>query len=112
MLEKSKNIFGNEISARAYKSACRSKKKYQKKFGDDSRTDYPVSIERNPYIGDSLGVRNILLEQKDKRAEFDVEKGIIVGNSFSSKVSGLHAILDGFKRLSADHMHKSHQCAE
>lgn len=80
MLEKSKNIFGNEISARAYKSACRSKKKYQKKFGDDSRTDYPVSIERNPYIGDSLGVRNILLEQKDNRAEFDVEKGIIVGN--------------------------------
>lgn len=80
MLEKSKNIFGNEISARAYKNACRSKKKYQKKFGDDSRTDYPVSIEKNPYIGDSLGVRNILLEQKDNCAEFDMEKGIIVGN--------------------------------
>ncbi len=80
MLEKSKNIFGNEICARAYKNACRSKKKYQKKFGDDSRTDYPVSIEKNPYIGDSLGVRNILLEQKDNCAEFDMEKGIIVGN--------------------------------
>ena len=80
MLEKSKNIFGNEISARAYKSACRSKEKYRKKFGDDSRNDYPVSIEKNLYIGDSLGVRNILLEQKDNSADFDMEKGIIVGN--------------------------------
>lgn len=80
MLEKSKIIFGNEISGKAYKNACRSKAKYQKKFGDDSGKDYPVSIEKNAYIGDSLGVWNILLEQKSESPDFDMEKGIIVGN--------------------------------
>ncbi len=91
MTEKSKVIFGNPISSSAYKKAVKSKKKYAKKFGDDSNVDYPVVIEKNAYIGDSLGVQNILvgdLEQNAHydakanmpRSEFDTEKGIVVGN--------------------------------
>lgn len=91
MRDKSKVIFGNEISDSAYRKAVKSKKKYAKKFGDDSNADYPVRIELNPYIGESLGVQNVLVGDLSKNAHydesrhaeelsFDTEKGIIVGN--------------------------------
>jgi hypothetical protein len=91
MTDRSKVIFGNQMPERVYKKAVKSKKKYAKKFGDDSGANYPVVIEKNPYIGDSLGVYNVLvgsLEQNahyeaDRQAKpevFDTEKGIIVGN--------------------------------
>jgi hypothetical protein len=102
MTEKSKIIFGNPLSNKVYKNAVKSKKKYAKKFGDDSNVDYPVTIEKNPYIGDLLGVRNILVgdpvqnvhhdpkqgaqndhhdpKQGVGNQSFDLEKGIIVGN--------------------------------
>ena len=91
MTDKSKVIFGNEISTKAYSKSVKSKKKYMKKFGDDTNADYPVRVEKNPYIGDSLGVNNILVGDLKQNAhydesrhaealEFDTEKGIIVGN--------------------------------
>ena len=61
MVDKSKVIFGNEMSDKVYKKAVKSKKKYAKKFGDDSNVDYPVYIQKNEHIGDSLGVYDILL---------------------------------------------------
>lgn len=89
-MEKSKVIFGNVIYEKDYRKACNSKKKYAKKFGDDSSKSYPVTVEKNPYIGDILGVEDILLgEAKDKKTSemlpadgigFDEEKGLIVGN--------------------------------
>lgn len=80
MNEKSKVIFGNEMSERVYKKAVKSKKKYIRKFGDDSEKNYPVYIEKNPYIGDSLGVQNIRLGNEPSEGNIDTEKGIIVGN--------------------------------
>lgn len=91
MQEKSKVIFGNEIANKAYKSAVKSKHKFEKKYGDDSNANYPIRIEKNPYIGDSLGVKNVLVGDLNQNAhfipnrnveaeEFDTEKGIIVGN--------------------------------
>ena len=91
MTDRSKVIFGNEISSRDYKKAVKSKNKYAKKFGDDSGADYPVRIEENPYIGESLGVKNVLVGDLSKNAhydpsrnadalEWDEEKGLIVGN--------------------------------
>lgn len=90
-MEKSKVIFGNTISKKDYRKAVKSKKKYIRKFGDDSNKDYPVKIEKNAYIGDSLGVENILVGDLKENAHydesrnlpalsFDTEKGIIVGN--------------------------------
>jgi len=90
-MDHSKVIFGNVISDRAYQKAVKSQKKYYKKFGDDSQADYPVVIEKNPYIGDSLGVNNLLIGDLEQNAhyekdadhtplEFDREKGLIVGN--------------------------------
>ena len=91
MKDRSKVIFGNKISSRDYKKALKSKKKFIKKFGDDSDKDYPVRIEKNKYIGDSLGVNNVLVGDLSKNAHYDPErnaealdwdlqKGIIVGN--------------------------------
>lgn len=90
-MEKSKIIFGNEMPEKVYKKACKSKKKYMKKYGDDSNRDYKVTLQKNPYIGDSLGVVNVLVgdeasnvhyvDSPDTEIEsFDTEKGIIVGN--------------------------------
>ena len=91
MEDRSKVIFGNKISDSAYKKAEKSKKKYARKFGDDSNVNYPVRIEKNPYIGDTLGVMNVLVGDLNKNAhydpkreakeyEFDSENGIVVGN--------------------------------
>ena len=91
MIDRSKEIFGNKISDRDYKKAVKSKAKYAKKFGDDSAADYPVKIEKNKYIGDSLGVNNVLVGDLSKNAHYvaednmpaldwDEKNGIIVGN--------------------------------
>lgn len=82
MKEKSREIFGNKMPQKVYRKAVKSKKKFQKKFGDDSKVDYPVVLKENAHIGDSLGVVDVLLpEQKEaSKLEFDKEKGIIVGN--------------------------------
>lgn len=91
MSDKAKIIFGNIIDNTSYKKACKSKKKYIKKFGDDSKKDYPVKIQKNAFIGDLLGVKNVLVGSPESNAHykadldfdqagFDVKKGIIVGN--------------------------------
>ncbi len=90
-MERSKEIFGNKMSDAAYRKAVRSKKKFYHKFGDDHEADYPVKIVKNAYIGDSLGVNNILVGDLKQNAHYDAargteflpfdrEKGIIVGN--------------------------------
>lgn len=91
MKDRAKNIFGNEIKKSAYKKAVKSKKKFIRKFGDDSNCNYPVTLQKNPYIGDSLNVTNVLVGDLNQNVhynagdaqtnlEFDHQKGIIVGN--------------------------------
>ena len=87
MSEKSKMIFGNPMTEAVYRKAVQSKKKYMKKFGDDTNVSYSVKIEKNTHIGEQLGVMNVLLADGSRNAgadgaskSFDSEKGIIVGN--------------------------------
>ena len=83
MKDRSSVIFGNEMSSSTIKKAERSKRKFIKKFGDDSNADYKTWTEKNPSIGDILGVYNVCLSEDGKPAggdgSFDTEKGIIVG---------------------------------
>lgn len=84
-MDKAKKIFGNEIPQQAYVKAENSKKKYIRKYGDDTNADYPVVVKTNTHIGDSLGVVDVLVGQRaedaaEEAAGFDREKGIIVGN--------------------------------
>ncbi|MBR3771885.1 MAG: hypothetical protein IKL07_06415 [Clostridium sp.] len=78
-MDKSRNIFGNIMSDKTIRKAARTKAKYQRKFGDDSQVNYPVTLEENAYIGESLGVQNVVIKEKNG-IPFDEEKGIIVGN--------------------------------
>ncbi len=82
MEDKSKCIYGNVIDRKAYRKAINSKKRYAKKFGDDGRHEYKTYIEKNEYLGDDLGIYNIIVGDKQKESlyDFDTEKGIIVGN--------------------------------
>lgn len=90
-MDHSKEIFGNKMSDSVYRKAVKSRNRYYKKFGDDHEVDYPVYIVKNAYIGDSLGVNNILIGDLKSNAHydeprdrdflpFDSERGIIVGN--------------------------------
>jgi len=65
---------------KVYKKAVKSKNNYIKKFGDDSNVNYVPVIKDNEYIGQSLGVKNIRLNEGDSDYEFDTNNGIIVGN--------------------------------
>lgn len=84
MKEKSKIIFGNEMADGVYRKAVKTKEKNIKKFGDDKKCLYPVTIRENKHIGRQLGVMDVQLLGTDKKAgssnAFDREKGIIVGN--------------------------------
>ena len=90
MQDKSKIIFGNTISSHDYKSAQKSKAKFIKKFGDDSKTDYKIAIQDNPYLSKYFGVKNILVGDPSTNNHYDpsqptnvsdfADNGIIVGN--------------------------------
>ncbi|MBQ8626459.1 MAG: hypothetical protein IJ419_09905 [Agathobacter sp.] len=84
MKEKSRVIFGNQISESVYKKALKTKKKNIKKFGDDRDASYPIHLIKNEHIGDELGIIDVKVsEERTESASgeiFDIEKGIIVGN--------------------------------
>ncbi len=80
MAEKSKVIFGNQISAKDYRKALQSKKKYLKKYGDDSKAEYSAKLVENATLHDPLGVLDIRVGEGEGTIPFDKEKGIIVGN--------------------------------
>ena len=80
MADRSKTIFGNEMSRSAVNSAKRSKKKFQKKYGDDSAADYPVKLVPNACLNKPLGVVDIRVAEGSGSHDFDREKGVIVGN--------------------------------
>jgi hypothetical protein len=77
-MDHSKYIFGNEIQQKQYNKAVKNKKKYVKKFGDDSNTSYHLAVNENEVIGSFLGVRNIVIGEKSQ--PIDNKKGIIIGN--------------------------------
>ncbi len=80
MAEKSKIIFGNEISARDYKKALQSKKKYLQKYGDDSQKSYTAKLTENATLYAPLGVMDVRVDEGEGEIPFDAEKGVIVGN--------------------------------
>ena len=89
-MDRSKSIFGNNMDDAVVRKARRSKEKYMKKYGDDTAVNYPAWLQKNKYIGDELGVENVLVgsldsnrhydENLDLHENWDREKGIIVGN--------------------------------
>jgi len=77
IMDKSKNIFGNPMPNKVYKKALRTKNKYQKKFGDDSKNTYNLKIE-DINVLTPLNTKNLVISNKETTLNDD--KGIIIGN--------------------------------
>lgn len=75
-MDKTSIIFGNEIDKTTIKKANKSKKKYERRFGDDSSKDYKLGFEPIPTL-DFLAAKNIVF--KDKAEELP-KNALIVGN--------------------------------
>lgn len=61
-IDRAKCIFGNDIDDATYKKACESKASYAKKYGDDSQAVYHLSTKALPVVGESLGVRDLVMD--------------------------------------------------
>lgn len=88
-MERSKMIFNNPISDKTYLKAVKSKKKYMKKFGDDTEVDYKLVTESNPVLEPFIGVKNIRVQNASESHQGDQEvfaralkdtRGVIIGN--------------------------------
>ena len=77
-MDRSKFIFENEISERAYKKAVKNKAKFIRKYGDDTDAVYHLAPKAAPAIGKALGVRQLVLSDSSE-CRFD-GKSLIIGN--------------------------------
>lgn len=73
-------IFGNPMDSKTIKKGEKKKQSFIKKFGDDRGISYPITIEDNSCLTPILGVKNMVISQSESKADFDLEKGVIVGN--------------------------------
>ena len=80
MSDRSKVIFGNEMSGKVIKKAERSKAKFARKYGDDSAAQYTAKLVENRTLCAPFGVRDIRVNEGENDVPFDTEKGIIVAN--------------------------------
>ncbi len=80
--DRATTIFGNAIGKRDLQHAVNAKKKFAKRFGDDSDEPHHLQIAEIPVIGPALGVRNVV-PARQRTARFAFPKGslpVVVGN--------------------------------
>lgn len=75
-MDKTSAIFGNQIDKKTIKSATKSKRKYIKKYGDDSKTDYKIAFEPIDTL-DFINASNIVFAKNNQKFE---DNALIVGN--------------------------------
>lgn len=75
-------IFGNEISKKDFKKACKSQKNFIKKFGDDRNVDYKLNLKENDVLTGPFGLKTIVIDDKAEKnfADMVPAKPIIIGN--------------------------------
>ena len=76
MSDKTSMIFGNPIDKKTIKAANKSKKKFIKKYGDDTNKEYYLGFEEIPTL-DFMGCKNLVFDECTKRLG---EKPLVVGN--------------------------------
>lgn len=75
MKEKYQSIFGNEMSVKEQKKAEKTKKKFLKKFGDDSDKNYEFALKDNPVL-EPLGTKQLVFGEGVAYPE----KPVFIGN--------------------------------
>ena len=76
MNDKLSSIFNNPMTRKVIKGANKSKKKYIKKYGDDSQADYKISFKDIPTL-DFINASNIVFGNENQKFE---DNALIVGN--------------------------------
>ena len=76
MSDKTSIIFGNKMTNKTIKKANKSKRKFQKKLGDDSNADYKLGFEDINTL-DFIGAKSIVF--KENNEEFP-KNSLVVGN--------------------------------
>jgi hypothetical protein len=71
-------IYNNPISNKDYKKAIKKRKKYSKKFGDDSKTLYHLSLDTNEVLND-LGTKRLISSSTPLNLD-GIKNPIIIGN--------------------------------
>ena len=77
MIDRTSNIFNNPMSKKVIKGGNKSKAKYIKKYGDDSKEDYKISFKEIPTL-DFIGANNIVFGEENQKFE---DNALIVGNN-------------------------------
>ena len=78
-MDRTKIIFGNEMSDRIVRKAQKSKSVFQKKFDQPTLEELFFQTPENQCLFESLGVKDLKIGSEDKELLQD-EKGIIIGN--------------------------------
>ena len=76
MSDKTSVIFNNPMTKKVIKGAEKSKKKYIKKYGDDSNVDYKINFNNIPTL-DFINTSNIVFGEQNQKFE---DNALIVGN--------------------------------
>ena len=74
--DKSSVIFNNPIDKKTIKKGLKSKKKFIKKFGDDTSKEYHLGLAEIPTL-DFIGAQNFVLSDKPVKLE---KNAVVVGN--------------------------------
>ena len=77
-MDRSSVIYGNPMPKKVVKKAEKSKAKYIKKYGDDSKKEYRLAFQDIPTL-DYIAAKNIVFTDKAESEKFD-PKAVIVGN--------------------------------
>ena len=80
--DRSAFIFGNEVGSRAYAKACKSKRKYARKFGDGSEPCH-LALAEAPVIGERFGALRLAPAEGGASGALDltgVDSPVVIGN--------------------------------
>ena len=72
-IDRARSVFGNAIDEKTYRKACKSKEDYARKFGDDSDAVYHLRAVGLPVIGETLGVRDLVMEGATETLDLAVD---------------------------------------
>ena len=78
-MDQAKEIFGNKMPMKVYKKGLKSKKKYIKKFGDESNIEYHLKATSNKTLGETLGILDLNLSDSPLEIK-KITNPFIVGN--------------------------------
>ena len=71
--DRSRVIFGNVLDDSDYRSACRNKAGFVRKFGNDTADPYPLAAVEAPVIGERWGVMRLVGAAEDGAAKAGAE---------------------------------------